>query len=209
MTQRERKLIVNYWLWKRWMEMRPETMKRFLMQMYRRRLLSFLICVGILGYTVSVFAAEVKTEQPTGLFKMLSSKDAGSREKVKSEKAKPKFTLPDPDPDDLKAEGESKSAQGAIVAKNKYGMAVEYDFNAEKGASSEIWVKFHSKMKLTGFKELKQLEEGDVVLVQYKITKETKRIFLQSITFISKKAPEIPQEFLPKETPQQEVKVKS
>ena len=199
MTKTKRRAIVNYWLLKRWAGLSPEMLKR-LARIYRFHFVAVL--AAVLGFAGTAFSAEVRTEQsPSPLLKTLDSKAAAAvRSQVKKEKQKAqekaarKVVLPDPDPEDVKAKGEMKTIEGSIVARNNFGMAVEFKADAAEGSSSEIWVRFHSKMKLKGFKEFKQLGEGDIVRVNYKLTKDTNRIVPETVTFVSRKPKEMPQE---------------
>ena len=184
MTRRTRQAIIRYWLSKQTLH-------------WRRPLRFFVLFLSCsLFFSGVSFAAESKTNEPVGLLKMLDSKTSTLlRDKSAKEAAKKKkFELPALSQEDEKAEGVVKHQKGTVSARNKYGMAVEYEIDEVNGSSKEIWVNFHKKMKLTGVKDISAIGEGDTVDVEYKLTKEKKKIVLQGIAFISKKPKEVPQE---------------
>ena len=149
--------------------------------------------VLVLSFSVAspemLFAAETKSMDT--LLTDVDLSAPGTAPKPAAVK-RPRFELPTLSEEDEKAVGTMLDAKGTISARNKYGMAVEYGVDAKTGSSSEIWVNFHKKLKLSGMKDLSELGEGDRVRIQYKVTKETKRILLTEITLVSKKPKEKP-----------------
>ncbi len=214
MTQRTRQAIMDYWISKH----------AFYWRRYSRFFL--LILPSFIIFSPTVFAEETRLEaKPASLLSLVSKESkpvkptAGvpvkknTLKKIVAEETtsrtmskKSKFELPAPDPEDLKAEGIVKFQRGIISARNKSGMAVEYDMNETEGSSKEIWVNFHKKLKLAGMKDLSSLGEGDTVEVEYKITKQTKKILLQGISLISKKPKEEPQPSVAEESQARAVK---
>lgn len=151
--------------------------------------------VMLIAFSGICLAAETKSaEVPGGALGTLGAKKVKSAvlDSAKKEAKKPAFKLPDPDPEDVKTQGETVQVQGEVVARNNLGMAVEYDFDPVEGAVKEIWLVFHSKVKVSGVKSLLDLREGDIVKVSYKVTKDKKKIFLESVSFLRKKPKEEP-----------------
>ena len=172
MTQRTRRAIISFWLWRHG---------------YRLVAAFFFLAVS---FSAPSFAAEAKTEQPSSLIKLLDSKVAAltkAKEKEKAKKAKKKVVLPEPNAEDVKAEAEVMEVEGTITARNNSGMAVEYAFDPVTAASKEIWLNFHSKVKVTGIRSLFDLRENDMVRASYKVTKKSKHLLLDKVTFLGKK----------------------
>ena len=178
MTQRTRQAIIHYWLSKH--------------ASYWRRPMRFLVLFLFSSTLLSEpsFAVEAKTKQPSGLIKLLDSKVVAltkAKEKEKAEKAKKKVVLPEPNAEDMKDEAEAKEVEGTVVARNNSGMAIEYEFDPVTASSKEIWLNFHSKVKVTGIRSLFDLRENDRVRASYKVTKKSKHLLLDKVAFLGKK----------------------
>ena len=188
MTSRNRQAIVQYWLWKRWIDLGPGALRRFCKT---SRFRAFLWAIFFLAFSSVAMAADpnklVSTESKPEPLKVLQqalkipAKKAAGAPALKV--AKPQ--LPSISKEDKEAEGEVKELQGKVSGVSNYGLAVEYG-----DGSSEMWADLLKETKLDGFKKMKDLQYGDTVEITYKELKESRKRLLQKVNFIRKKPQE-------------------
>ena len=178
----------------------PQNLHKVLLKLYLSFVMflsasfSFVAVAPAATETASTASQGMKLESKEGQSLLLDLKKMAAEKKAEKErmekKRKAAAQLPDVDPEDEKAEGVMNSVEGQISARNKAGMAVEFEKDEAKGSSNEIWLNFVSKMKLNGVKDLSEFQEGDTVRVVYKETKKTGKKILKGITLVQKKPKE-------------------
>lgn len=155
-----------------------------------------IVFIAFLCAASVLHAADIKSEAKAPELKLPEIKVP---EKI--EKPKPKLKLATLTKEDQEAEGDLITSDGFIVAKNNYGIAVETKFDKKDGSSQEIWLKYNNKLKISGFKNVSELGEGDKVGIKYKLTKKDKKIILSEIKLIRKKPLEAQSALVADETP--------
>ncbi len=152
----------------------------------------FLIAFIISSAQSVSFAADSKLQNTAKLLESKAVEKLKVAEAAKLKKAAKRVALPVPSDEEMKAEGFQKEIEGFVAARNNFGFALEYDVDPAAGSSKEIWFNLHTKVKYQGYKDAAAIKVDDVVRVNYKVTKKTKKIFLENIKYVGKKPAELP-----------------
>jgi hypothetical protein len=88
--------------------------------------------------------------------------------------------------------GERKTLRGHIGSVNKEGIAFITRKDPAAKSEHEMWLPFNKKVRLSGYKEHKDIEQGDEAVITYEEDKERTKRVLREVNFVSK--PTLPDE---------------
>lgn len=156
-----------------------------------KRILSLLVMVLFVSQGIS-YAAESKIQTMVKQLESRAVQKSKAAETEKIKKVAKRTALPVLSDEEMKAEGFQKEVKGVVVARNNFGLAIEYDINPAEGSSKEIWLNLHTKVKYQGYKDPSSIKVDDIVNAAYKVTKKTKKIILENLKYVGKKPAELP-----------------
>jgi len=119
-----------------------------------------------------------------------SSAPVGGRMVVDAETGERRYELPAFVPLAKDVPAQTRKLKGTVGVKIHSGMSVVYDKDRRSGATTEIWVNFTEGIRLSGVKSAQGFEEGDVVEVELRETKDKAQRVVTALNMVREKTDE-------------------
>lgn len=101
-----------------------------------------------------------------------------------------RYELPSFVPLPKDAPAETRKIKGTVGVKIPSGMSVVYDKDRRSGATTEIWVNFTDGIRLSGVKSAQGFDEGDIVEVELRETKDKTQRAVTALSMVREKSDE-------------------
>jgi len=114
-----------------------------------------------------------------------------SKENLEAKVAKPEAARETAVSQEPVAEQVTKTMYGEVSGHGFNGLAVTYNQDAKRGIGYEAWFNYEDDTKFSGYKEKKEIEDGDTVEVTYEQPEQDGKKILKQVRLLKKRPPEV------------------